>query len=109
MIDPLKTIGIEKDKSFRPDPKTQQILINAMQEAKAWFEARSNDLQVNDSKRSDLLNRLVTTKVAILTALVAGFEPGGDPPTADFTSRQRRAGCEGAYAAHDVTALLRQP
>jgi hypothetical protein len=39
MIDPLKTIGIEKDKSFRPDPKTQQILINAMQEAKAWFEA----------------------------------------------------------------------
>ena len=40
MIDPLKTIGIEKGKSFRPDPKTQQILINAMQEAKAWFEAR---------------------------------------------------------------------
>ena len=40
MIDPLKTIGIERGKPFKPDAKTQQILNSAIQEAKAWFEAQ---------------------------------------------------------------------
>ena len=40
MIDPLKTIGIERGKPFRPDAKTQAILNSAIQEARAWFEAR---------------------------------------------------------------------
>ena len=40
MIDPLKTIGIERGKPFKPDAKTQQILTGAIQEAKAWFDAR---------------------------------------------------------------------
>ena len=44
MIDPLKTIGIERGKPFRPDTKTQQILSEAAQEAKAWFEARYDTL-----------------------------------------------------------------
>ena len=44
MIDPLKTIGIERGKPFRPDAKTQAILVSAIQEAKAWFEARYDAL-----------------------------------------------------------------
>ena len=44
MIDPLKTIGIERGKPFDPDAKTQQILTGAIREAKAWFEARYDTL-----------------------------------------------------------------
>jgi hypothetical protein len=40
MIDQLKTIGIERGKPFNPDENTKQMLENAIQEAKAWFEAR---------------------------------------------------------------------
>ena len=40
MIDPLKTIGIERGKPFKPGAKTQAILVSAIQEARAWFEAR---------------------------------------------------------------------
>jgi hypothetical protein len=40
MIDQLKSIGIEKGKSFNPDSKTQDILNAAAREAKAWLEAR---------------------------------------------------------------------
>ena len=39
MIDPLKTIGIERGKPFKPDAKTKQILNDAIQEAKAWLDA----------------------------------------------------------------------
>ncbi|MGA7224605.1 MAG: DUF1254 domain-containing protein [Candidatus Acidiferrales bacterium] len=44
MIDPLKTIGIERGKPFKPDAKTKQILSDAIQEAKAWFDARYDTL-----------------------------------------------------------------
>lgn len=44
MIDPLKTIGIERGKPFQPDAKTQAILNAAVQEARAWFEARYDTL-----------------------------------------------------------------
>ena len=44
MIDPLKTIGIESGKPFQPDARTQQILNGAIQEAKAWFDARYDTL-----------------------------------------------------------------
>ena len=44
MIDPLKTIGIERGKPFNPDAKTKQILNDAIQEAKAWFDARYDKL-----------------------------------------------------------------
>jgi hypothetical protein len=44
MIDQLKTIGIERGKAFKPDTKTKQILNNAIQEAKAWFDARYDTL-----------------------------------------------------------------
>jgi hypothetical protein len=40
MIDPLKTIGIERGKPFKPDARTKEILADAIQEAKAWFDAR---------------------------------------------------------------------
>jgi hypothetical protein len=40
MIDPLKTIGIERGKRFEPNAKTKEILADAIQEARAWFEAR---------------------------------------------------------------------
>jgi hypothetical protein len=40
MIDQLKTIGIERGKPFNPDTKTKQILSDAIQEAKAWLDAR---------------------------------------------------------------------
>jgi hypothetical protein len=38
MIDPLKTIGIEKGKQFNPDAKTRTILDEAAKEARAWLE-----------------------------------------------------------------------
>ena len=44
MIDPLRTIGIERGKRFKPDARMQQILNSAIQEAKAWFEARYETL-----------------------------------------------------------------
>jgi len=37
MIDSLKSIGIEKGKSFNPDAKTQEILQQAIAEAHAWL------------------------------------------------------------------------
>ena len=40
MIDPLKTVGIERGKPFEPNAKTKGILTDAIQEARAWFEAR---------------------------------------------------------------------
>jgi hypothetical protein len=44
MIDQLKTIGIERGKPFQPDANTQQILNGAIQEAKAWLDARYDTL-----------------------------------------------------------------
>jgi hypothetical protein len=40
MIDQLKSIGIEKGKSFSPDAATQAILQGAAREAHAWLESR---------------------------------------------------------------------
>jgi hypothetical protein len=40
MIDMLKSIGIEKGKSFQPDAKMQAILKSAATEAKDWLAAR---------------------------------------------------------------------
>jgi len=40
MIDPLKSIGIEKGKPFNPDAKTQAALSVAAREARAWLIAR---------------------------------------------------------------------
>jgi hypothetical protein len=44
LIDPLKTIGIERGKPFKPDAKTKQILNGAIREAKAWLDARYETL-----------------------------------------------------------------
>ena len=38
MIDPLRSIGIEKNKPFNPDAKTQEILNGAAREAHAWLD-----------------------------------------------------------------------
>ena len=38
MIDPLRTLGIEKGKPFHPDAATQQILADAAQEARQWLD-----------------------------------------------------------------------
>jgi len=40
MIDPLRTIGIEKGKAFNPDAKTQAVLDDAAKEARAWLETK---------------------------------------------------------------------
>jgi hypothetical protein len=40
MIDPLRTIGIEKGKAFNPDSKTRAILDAAAKEARAWLETK---------------------------------------------------------------------
>lgn len=40
MIDQLKSIGIEKGKSFRPDETTQRLLNAAAAEAHAWLELK---------------------------------------------------------------------
>jgi len=39
MIDVLKSIGIEKGKSFRPDAKARKILEGAIREAHAWMDS----------------------------------------------------------------------
>ena len=44
MIDPLKTIGIEKGKAFSPDAKTRGILDDAAKEAHAWLETKYETL-----------------------------------------------------------------
>lgn len=44
MIDPLKTIGIERGRPFKPDAETQQILNDAIQEAKVWLDSRYDTL-----------------------------------------------------------------
>ena len=44
MIDPLRTIGIERGQPFKPDARTQQLLEDAIREAKAWFDARYDTL-----------------------------------------------------------------
>jgi hypothetical protein len=40
MIDPLRTLGIEKGKPFKPDAKTEAILTNAAREAHALLSQR---------------------------------------------------------------------
>jgi len=40
MIDPLRTIGIEKGKAFNPDAETRAILDDAAKEARAWLETK---------------------------------------------------------------------
>ena len=39
MIDPLKSIGIEKGRPFNPDAATQDILKQSVLEADAWFQS----------------------------------------------------------------------
>src|SRR6478736_2785177 len=38
MIDPLKTIGIERGKSFSPDARTKEILTVAAKQAREWLQ-----------------------------------------------------------------------
>jgi len=38
MIDPLRTLGIEKRKAFQPDATTREIMSNAAQEARQWLD-----------------------------------------------------------------------
>lgn len=40
MIDMLKSIGIEKGKTFAPDQATQAVLMDAIGEARAWLDNR---------------------------------------------------------------------
>ncbi|KAA0121887.1 DUF1254 domain-containing protein [Methylobacterium sp. P1-11] len=40
MIDPLRSVGIEKGKPFAPNDATKQILEGAAKEAQAWLSAR---------------------------------------------------------------------
>ena len=40
MIDPLKSVGIERGKPFNPDTRTREVLNDAAREAHAWLVAR---------------------------------------------------------------------
>jgi hypothetical protein len=44
MIDPLKTIGIERGKPFNPDASTKDILDAAIKEAHVWLDAQIDKL-----------------------------------------------------------------
>jgi hypothetical protein len=44
MIDPLKTIGIERGKPFNPDGRTKEILDAAIKETHDWLDARIDTL-----------------------------------------------------------------
>ena len=46
MIDPLKTIGIERGKPFNPDARTQEILNQAVKDAKAWLDISYESMPV---------------------------------------------------------------
>lgn len=53
MIDPLKTLGIEKGKPFQPDATTTKILKSAAEEARALFDLRYETIYEphNEGKR----------------------------------------------------------
>ena len=42
MIDPLRSLGIEKGKTFSPDAGTKDAIETGVKEAKAWLEAKYN-------------------------------------------------------------------
>lgn len=44
MIDVLRTIGISQGEKFDPDPKTIEVLEDALRETRAWFDARYDGL-----------------------------------------------------------------
>lgn len=44
MIDPIKSIGIEKGKDFRPNERTRQILAAAIQKVKGWIDVEYEKL-----------------------------------------------------------------
>ena len=43
MIDPLKSLGIEKGKPFNPDAETKEALEAGIREAQAWLDAKYDD------------------------------------------------------------------
>jgi hypothetical protein len=54
MVDQLRSIGIEKGKTFNPDQKTQRILVEAVREAHAWLDVqyeRVFDPPFNEGRR----------------------------------------------------------
>jgi hypothetical protein len=50
MIDPLKTLGIEKGKPFQPDARTTEILKSAAEEARALFDLRYETVYEPDNE-----------------------------------------------------------
>jgi hypothetical protein len=44
MIDPLKTIGIERGKPFNPDGATRRILNEAIEEARSWLDLQYENM-----------------------------------------------------------------
>lgn len=44
MIDPLKTIGIEKGKPFNPDARTKEILTAAVKDAHKWIDEQYEEV-----------------------------------------------------------------
>jgi hypothetical protein len=44
MIDPLRTLGIEKGKAFSPDASRQEVLTASAREARAWLDAEYESL-----------------------------------------------------------------
>jgi hypothetical protein len=46
MIDPLKTIGIERGKPFNPDGPTRRLLNDAIEEARAWLDLQYENTPV---------------------------------------------------------------
>ena len=44
MIDPLRTLGIEKGKTFQPDARTREVMNEAAQEAHQWLDVQYETL-----------------------------------------------------------------
>ena len=86
MIDQLKTIGIEKDKPFNPDARTQEILNDAAREAHAWLDHMyegvflPSDTRKTDNELSYGFNLLVkipdrsVVKSYQVTSTATGYE-----------------------------------
>lgn len=108
MIDPLKTIGIEKGQPFSPDDTTRATLTDAMTEVHAWLDARYETLFAttfyDDARWS------FPGSVDLVHATEAGFTNADTYPTDDrgctyswafFSAKKMGAGQYYLMTIHD--------
>lgn len=79
MIDHLKSVGIEKGKSYSPDEKTREILEAAAREAHAFLEARYE--QMYSARYYDSARWIVPASPEVIEGMSTFFTKPGVYPT----------------------------